>query len=76
MWTSPPTNLPEDFQNSVGSSRKPTQHFAAPVFLFAEQSPLLTEASDLRVYDPSVFDVNRAAEILRVAAACQRVGVF
>ena len=45
-------------------------------FLFAEQSPLLTEAADLRIYDLSVFNVNRAAEILRVAAACQRIGIF
>lgn len=50
--------------------------FAAPVFLFAEEVPLLTEAADLRIYDLSVFNVNRAAEVLGVIAACQRIGIF
>ena len=54
----------------------PGPPFAAPVFLFAEQSPLLAETADLRIYDLSVFNVNRAAEVLGVAAACQRIGIF
>ncbi len=72
-----PYEPPGGFSNFRKAKQKiGAAFFAAPVFLFAEQSPLLTETADLRVYDLSVFNVNRAAEVLGVIAACQRIGIF
>ena len=71
-----PYEPPGRFSKFRRVKQKTDAAFAAPVFLFAEQSPLLAETADLRIYDLSVFNVNRAAEVLGVAAACQRIGIF
>ena len=71
-----PYEPPGRFSKFRRVKQKTDAAFCCAGFLFAEEVPLLTEAADLRVYDLSVFNVNRAAEILRVAAACQRIGIF